>query len=111
MSKTVNTWGQWTPFNSVKEYEKMPKSEWCDMDWIAYSILKRSERPNNQVIMLNTSLENVCEMVYAAIDDYEYTNVFNGVGGDGWTKDATIDQKINTIIDEHGGIREFDYKC
>ena len=111
MSMTVNTYGQWTPLNSVAEYEKMPKSEWCDMDWIAYSILKRSTEEGNQVIELDTSLENVCEMVYATIDDYEYQNVFNGTGGDGWVKTATIDQKINTIIDEHGGIRSFDYEC
>lgn len=110
MSKTVNTWGQWTPLNSVKEYEEMPKSEWCDMDWIAYSILKRSLKEGNQVIELDTSLENVSELVYATIDDYEYQNVFNGVGGDGWVATATIDQKINTIIDEHGGIRSFDYE-
>lgn len=110
MSKTVNTWGQWNPLNSVKEYEEMPRTEWCDMDWIAYSILKRSLEPGSYKIVFNTSFKNVCEMVYATIDDYEYLNVFNGTGGDGWVKDATIDQKINTIIDEHGGIREFDYE-
>lgn len=110
MSKTVNTWGQWNPLKSVKEYEEMSKNEWCDMDWIAYSILKRLQEPDNQNFVFNTSFEKVCEMVYASIDDYEYLNVFNGTGGDGWAKDATIDQKINTIIDEHGGIREFDYE-
>ena len=44
MSKTVNTYGQFKPFTTVKEYEDYPKSEWSDMDWIAYTVLKRVEK-------------------------------------------------------------------
>ena len=31
MSKTVNTYGQFTPFATVKEYEDYPKSEWSEI--------------------------------------------------------------------------------
>lgn len=108
MSLTVNTYGQFTPFTTVKEYEDYPKSEWSDMDWIAYTVLKRIEREHHKI---QTYLNYICEMIYDAINDYEYTNVFNGKGGDGWVKDADIDDKIDCIIDEQGGLKEFDYEC
>ena len=46
MSKTVNIYGQFTPFATVKEYENYPKSEWSEMDWVAYTVLKRVEKEN-----------------------------------------------------------------
>ena len=101
MSLTVNTYGQFTPFTTVKEYEDYPKSEWCDMDWVAYSVLKRVEKENYEI---KTSLSDICEMVIAVI--YEYTKLFNG-----WVRDADIDDKIDCIISEHGGLKEFDYEC
>ena len=84
-----------------KEYEDYPKSEWCDMDWVAYSVLKRVEKENYEI---KTSLSDICEMVIAVI--YEYTKIFNG-----WVRDADIDDKIDCIISEHGGLKEFDYEC
>lgn len=107
MSKTVNGYGQFTPFTTSKEYEDYPKSEWSEMDWAAYTVLKRVEKENYTI---KTSLSDICEMVYAAIEDYGYKNVFNGKGGDGWVEDADIDAKIDCIIGEHGGLEEFDYE-
>ena len=107
MSKTVNTYGQFTPFTTVKEYEGYPKSEWSEMDWVAYTVLKRVEKENYTI---KTSLSDICEMVYAAIEGYGYKDVFNGKGGDGWVEDVDIDAKIDCIIGEHGGLEEFDYE-
>lgn len=101
MSMTVNAYGQWTPLNSVEEYENMPKSEWCDMDWIAYAVLKRPEP-------IETDISNISYLVCATIEDFGY-NVFKS--DKDRKKDMTFDQKINTIIDEHGGIGAFDFYC
>lgn len=108
MSMTVNAYGQFIPFSTSKEYEKYPKSDWCDLDWIAYTVLKMSEKDAYEI---KTSLSDVSEMVYAAIDDYGYKDVFNGIGGNGWSSDATVEDKIFCIIGELGGLREFDYNC
>jgi hypothetical protein len=108
MSKTVNTYGQFTPFTTSKEYEEYPKFEWSDMDWIAYTVLKRIEKENYEI---KTSLSDICEMVYGDIDYCEYTDVFNGKGGVDWVGVVDICDKIDCIIGEHCGLKEFDYEC
>ena len=95
-----------------------------DFKGIAFHILAQGDPPPgvgaalqgvhgvvDQVAQHAAHFPSVSEMVYAAIDDYSYKDVFNGIGGNGWSSDATVDDKILCIIGELGGLREFDYNC
>lgn len=95
----VNNLGIWTFIPNT------PKSEKCDMDYIAEFVIKTGYQPQ-------TTLENLCEMI---VLHYESQLEFDGRSYFDIEKNnnapmINIDD-VACYIEASGGMKEFDYEC
>lgn len=99
----VDYYGNWT---AEENYGVYPKKKWCDCDYVAAWIKESEYNPN-------TTIENLTEMILsyyeAYLDDNEtdfYTDIEESENG------CMISIKdVSCFVEEHGGLREFDYYC
>ena len=97
----VEWYGKWT---AELDYNKYPKSKWCDLDYVAAWIKELKYKPK-------TTIQNLVEMIVATYDSYltdnetefysDITESENGV------MISIVD--VDCFVKEHGGLKEFDF--
>lgn len=74
MTKTCDTWGNWKPYETTEEYDKLGKENMSYMDLLAYAILEKAEEEHYEIKTdLTTMAENLS--LYLEDCDEEYVNV------------------------------------